>query len=231
MLQQEVARRRRKPRKTPGDVPRVIAYVRVSTEEQAVSGNGLAAQRDAITAEVARRKWSEVTWIEDAGYSAKNLDRPGIRQALARLSEGNADVLVVAKLDRLSRSLLDFAGLMERSEHEEWSLVALDLGVDTTTPQGEMMAGVLALFAQFERRLISQRTKAGLAVVKARGEHRIGRPVELPGDVRERIAALRQSGMTYAAIAQTLNREDVPTARTGKQWFPATVHNALKVHG
>lgn len=92
--------------------------------------------------------------------------------ALEAVEGGQADALCVAKLDRLSRSLLDFAGLMERSRKRGWSLVALDLGVDTSTPSGEMMASVLATFAQFERRLIGERTRAALAEKRARAGHR-----------------------------------------------------------
>src|SRR5207248_6984277 len=71
--------------------------------------------------------------------------------------------------NRLSRSLLDFSGLVEQSRREGWQLVALDLGVDTSTPSGEMLANVLAVFAQFERRLIGQRTREALAIKRAQG--------------------------------------------------------------
>ena len=109
-----------------------------------------------------------VQWVEDRGCSAKDLRRPGIREALRLLAAGDADALVVAKLDRLSRSLLDFSGLVEQSRRERWQLVALDLGVDTSTPSGEMLANVLASFAQFERRLIGQRTAEALRASKRR---------------------------------------------------------------
>ena len=75
-----------------------------------------------------------------------------------------ASVLMVAKLDRLTRSVPQAYEVMDRSRRNGWALVALDLGVDTTTPAGEMMAGVACVFAQFERRLISQRTRDALAV-------------------------------------------------------------------
>jgi DNA invertase Pin-like site-specific DNA recombinase len=80
------------------------------------------------------------------------------------LREGDAKALVASKLDRLSRSMIDFTGLMATAQKQGWALVALDCAVDTTTPAGEAMANVLATFAQFERRLISQRTKDALAV-------------------------------------------------------------------
>lgn len=146
---------------------KVVGYIRVSTDEQGDSGAGLEAQRAAIAAEAKRRGWHLVEILEDTASGKTMTRRPGLAAALQRLESGAADALAVAKLDRLSRSLLDFAGLVERSRKQGWQLVALDLGVDTTTPAGEMMANVLAAFAQFERRLISQRTSDALKV-KAR---------------------------------------------------------------
>jgi DNA invertase Pin-like site-specific DNA recombinase len=151
----------------------VIAYLRVSTDEQGQSGAGMDAQRADIEAEIARRPWTDVDWIAEIA-SAADLERPGIQRALDRLSSGSANVLVVSKLDRLSRSLIDFAGLMKKSQKQDWSLIALDLGIYRSTPQGEMMAGVLATFSQFERRLISQRT-SGLARTSAPEHSRPGR--------------------------------------------------------
>ncbi len=123
---------------------RALGYARVSTAEQADSGAGMDAQRHAIRGEVERRGWQLVDVVEDAGYSAKDLRRPGIGVVLERVARGDADVLVVSKLDRLSRSLIDFAQTMATAQREGWALVALDLGVDTATPGGEMMANVLA---------------------------------------------------------------------------------------
>lgn len=204
----------------------VLGYSRVSTEEQADSGAGLEAQKASITAECARRGWELAEIVEDAGYSAKDLKRPGITDALDRLRRGEAGTLVVAKLDRLSRSLIDFAALMERSRKEGWPLVALDLGVDTTSPAGEMVANVMATFAQYERRLIGQRTKDALAVKRAAGV-RLGRPRSLPDGVVARIVAARGAGATLTAIADGLNADAVPTAQGGLRWWPATVRAVL----
>lgn len=148
---------------------RVVGYVRVSTDQQADSGAGLAAQRAAILAEVERRGWRLVEMAEDAGVSGKDLKRPGVQAALDALGEGRADTLVVAKLDRLSRSLQDFSGLMATAQTQRWALVALDANVDTSTPAGETLISMLAVFSQFERRLISQRTKDALAAKRAEG--------------------------------------------------------------
>ena len=122
-----------------------VGYLRVSTEEQADSGLGLEAQRAVIEAEVARRGWELVEVLVDAGASGKSLSgRPALAEALALVRSGEADVLVVAKLDRLSRSRLDFAGLMADAQARGWLLVALDLGMDLSTPAGEFMGSVMA---------------------------------------------------------------------------------------
>ncbi len=204
-----------------------VAYLRVSTDEQARSGLGVEAQRAAIAAELDRRGWTLAAEIVDDGVSGSTLDRPGIAEALAMLTDGAADVLVVAKLDRLSRSLVDFAAVMERGRREGWSLVTLDLGVDTTTPSGELLAGVMATFAQYERRLIAARTADALAAKRAQGA-RLGRPVGLPAAVRERIAAARAGGATLRSIADALNADRVPTAQGGARWHASTVAAVLR---
>ncbi len=121
---------------------KTIGYIRCSTEEQADSRAGLDAQRSAILAEAQRRGWDEadLTFVEDAGFSGKNLDRPGIEAALDALRHRKADTLVVSKLDRLSRSLVDFAGLMDRASREKWAAMAgahvrLALGCQTAPSQ------------------------------------------------------------------------------------------------
>lgn len=209
--------------------PRCIGYVRVSTEEQAASGAGLSAQRAAITAEVQRRGWVLVEIIEDAGWSAKNLDRPGLQRALPML-EGRsrqAEVLVVSKLDRLSRSVHQASGLLDRSQRKGWSLVMLDIGVDTSTPPGEVMAHLLMAFAQYERRLIGQRTKDALAIKRANGV-RLGRRRELPDRVLSWIVSQHAGGATLAAIARSLNDHGEATAHGGVQWYASTVRAVLR---
>ena len=184
---------------------RVLGYVRVSTDEQSNSGAGLQAQRAAIVAECERRGWQLVEVIEDAGYSAKDMKRPGVQEALRVLEAGEASALVVAKLDRLSRSMLDFTALMAKAQKQSWALVALDCAVDTSTPTGEAMANMLATFAQFERRLISQRTKEALAVKRANGV-RLGRPPTLPQPVVRRIQRQRARGDSLRKIADEPER-------------------------
>jgi DNA invertase Pin-like site-specific DNA recombinase len=133
---------------------------------------------------------------------------------------------VVAKLDRLTRSLKDFAVLMDRSHREGWALVALDLNVDPTTPSGRLLATVMASVNAFEREVIGQRTRDALAVLKKRGV-KLGNPALRDGRTssrtRRRIVDLRAGGMSYAAVAAWLNRRRIPTAFGGARWYGSTV--------
>ncbi len=199
----------------------VVGYLRVSTEEQADSGLGLAAQEAAIRGECERRGVDLLSLHSDAGISGKSLARPALTAALADLDAGKGDVLMVSKLDRLSRSVHDATGLMLRAEKAGWGLVALDLAVDTTTPSGKAMAQMMSVFAELERRLIGERTKAALAVKSTQGV-KLGRPRRVPEEVVTRILELRDEGATWREIAGALNAGGIPTAHGGKQWYPAT---------
>jgi len=188
---------------------------------------GLEAQRAAIQAECKRRGRQLVDVIEDAGFSAMDLKRPGIKAALEVLEAGDAKALVAAKLDRLSRSMIDFTALMATATKQGWALVALDCAVDTTTPAGEAMAHVLATFAQFERRLIGQRTREALAVKKKQGV-RLGRPASISPQLARRIRLMRTRGLTLQEISERLNREGVPTPRGGAVWRPTSLPAVLR---
>lgn len=205
---------------------RTIAYTRVSTDEQGDHGAGLDAQRATIEADLTRRGWGPACLVTDVA-SGKSLNgRRNLADALDRLDRGEADHLVVAKLDRLARSVLDFASILARAQRHGWALVCLDVNVDTSSPSGELMATVVAAFAQYERALIAQRTREALAVRKSQGV-RLGRPVTLAAETRARIADERAQGRSLPTIANMLNTEQVPTARGGR-WHPATVAKVLR---
>jgi len=206
--------------------PRAIGYCRVSTGEQVNSGAGLDAQRAALQTEADRRGWA-LEFVTEDGLSAKDLNRPALTEALGRLDRGAADVLMVSKLDRLSRSVKDFGGLLERAAKRNWSVLCLDLGVDTTTPVGEFTANVVVSASQYERRLIGQRTKDALAAKRAAGV-RLGRPRQLSDDVVERIVSAKADGGSLAGIARNLTSEGVPTAQGGKRWYASTVAAVLR---
>jgi DNA invertase Pin-like site-specific DNA recombinase len=198
----------------------MFGYCRVSTEEQAEKRNGLEAQRATIDAEAERRGWA-VEHYTDAGVSGKVIG-PQLREVLQLLASGQGDGLVIAKLDRLSRSIVNAANIIGAAQAQGWSLVVLDLGVDLTTAAGRMVAMNLVNFAQYERELISERTKAGLAAKRARGE-RIGRPRQAPPGVVRRIVMDRNTGLSFAKIASTLAAEGILSPAGLPTWQTSTV--------
>ena len=206
---------------------KAIAYTRVSTGKQAESGLGLADQRQLIEKAAEYRDLDIVHWAKDAGVSAKSLKgRPALAEALERLDAGEAQVLIVAKLDRLSRSVADFAHLLDRSRKKKWQVVVLDIDVDSTTAAGELTVNVIASAAQYERRLISDRVKAAHRQLKLRGQRAGQRPL-LPEEVRQRIAREREGGRSLRAIADDLNEDEVATAKGGR-WHASTVSHVLR---
>jgi DNA invertase Pin-like site-specific DNA recombinase len=215
---------------TPTTPLRMIGYVRVSTAEQATSGLGLADQEKRIRDECGHRGWRMIRVERDEGASGKDLDRPGLRRALEAIAARRADGLIVAKLDRLSRSVIDFGELfLWFREEANATLVALDLGVDTSTAAGELVANVLMAVAAWERGVIAERTRAALAELRAQGRP-VGRAAlaDHP-DLQARIHAMRHDppGMTLQQIADALNAAAIPTLRGGSTWRPSSVQTAL----
>lgn len=232
----------------------MIAYLRVSTEMQGESGMGLAAQREAIE-EGARRKGLNIElWQQDVA-SAGNLERPALTESLTLLEAGAYSGLIVAKLDRLSRSLLDFATLADKAAAEGWQLVVLDPELDMTTPSGRAMAQMLAVFAEFEREMISQRIKDALAAVKAHdAEHgipdkpsvwhpdvsmrelhrgkqsRLGRPLRLAEPVASTMVRLHLRGLTPTEISRKLAEKDMLNSN-GVPYDKHSVRLALRARG
>ncbi|QNK80901.1 recombinase family protein [Nakamurella sp. PAMC28650] len=212
-----------RPRKTSNSRPRPLAlgYVRVSTTDQVDNGASLDAQRAALTAEAARRGW-DLEIVADEGLSAKTMNRPALQDALDRLDRGDADALLSIRLDRISRSVADFAGLIDRAGRKGWGLVLLSPNIDLADPAGRFTANVLASAAQYERELIGVRTREGMAQRKAEGV-KFGRTRNVPDAVLARILAAHADGSGWSTIARALNSEGVPTAQGGRVWYPATV--------
>ncbi len=204
-----------------------VAYLRVSTEDQAKSGAGLAAQRTKIEEEAARRGLTVVGWYSDEGISGKAIsNRPALAEAVAAVEAREAGSLIVAKLDRLSRSVSDASVLLDRANRHGWAILSADLAVDQTTPAGEAAASMMIVFSQLERRLISQRTKDALAAKRAAGV-RLGRPSQTPAEVTARIVAASAEGKSLRLIAAELTEAGIPTARGG-QWRASTVRAVLQ---
>jgi len=204
-----------------------ITYRRVSTDEQADSGLGLDAQATAIDRTIEARGWTVAAALSDEGVSGSIAPtaRPALADALRMLAAGEADALVVAKLDRATRSVADLCHLLDLSDRQGWDFIALDLGIDTSTPMGRAMAQMAGVFSELERKMIGQRTSDALQALKASGR-RLGRPVEQTDDVRQRIAVEHAEGRSLRSIANDLNAENVPTARGGN-WHASTIRRVL----
>ena len=146
---------------------------------------------------------------------------------MEQIAEGKARGLVVSDLRRLSRSIVDLGRLMEWFRDAGAGLIALDLGVDTSTPAGHEVAATLITLGDWESERIARRTRSGLAEVRAAGRP-AGRPAvgDRP-DLVDRITAMRAAGLTLQGIANQLNNEGVPTMRGGVMWRPSSVQAAL----
>lgn len=208
---------------------RVIGYARVSTQDQGENGGGLLAERAAIEAEAERRHW-QVVDVADEVQSGKSLRRrPVLEQVIARIERGEADALVVSKLDRLSRSVMDFGTVVERAQRKGWAIVVIDPAIDMTTPNGRLLANMLVSIAQWEREMIGQRTREGLAAKRAAGTIKglPGRRSQLPSSVIRRIRREHESGVSLRSIATGLNEDQVATGQGGSQWYASTVKTVL----
>lgn len=174
-------------------------YCRVSTDDQ---GAGLAAQKAAVVAAGV----DERHMIVDEGISGTKFERPGLTRILAEMRSG--DVLVCAKLDRLGRSVYGVLGLFKQLESMGVEVRILHEQIDTTTPAGKLMRNMLLTMAEFERDMISHRTKIALAEIKRTGigkdgtRKTIGRPPALTPDQVQEMNALYSNGMRIASLAR-----------------------------
>lgn len=208
--------------------PTAIVYARVSTEEQAKNGASLDAQVNVLTQVAEERGWNvRVVREQASGKSMTPRARPLLNVSLKELSNGEAQYLLAVRIDRISRNVEEFARLMTLSRKQGWAMVLSEMDLDTTTSQGEFMANVQISVAQYERRLIGDRTKAGLAQRKAEGVQ-LGRRASLPVDVVKRIKQERAAGATLSAIANGMTDDNVPTAQGGKRWYPSTIKKVLE---
>ncbi|MFT4224994.1 recombinase family protein [Micropruina sp.] len=202
---------------------RAIGYVRVSTGRQE-AGPEVQVAALALAAQV--KGW-HLDLRREKAASAKSLEgRPVLAQALDDLRSGQADMLAVSRLDRLSRSVADFAHLLGTAHREGWHLACLDLDVDTTTSAGRFMAHVMAAVAEFERGIISERTRDAMAVKKAEGKH-MGRRSALDPATTARIVQLHRDGHGPTAICQQLTDDGTPTATGAGRWHPASIRRVI----
>lgn len=202
----------------------MIGYIRVSTEEQQRSGLGIEAQEAAILAECERRGWT-YELLRDLGCSGKHVN-PELRRGLDMLASGQFDGLMVAKLDRLARSVRHASAIIDSAINQGWALVVMDNALDLTTPGGRAMANMLATFAELERDLIATRTREALAARKARGEHN-GRRTAIPAPVLRRIVVSREEqAQSFGRIAADLTADGVLSPSGLPTWAESTVRRA-----
>lgn len=175
----------RNPNKKEGagnSTVRCAVYTRKSTEEGLEQEfNTLDAQRESAEAYIASQK-SE-GWIclpehyDDGGFTGGNMDRPALQRLMADIEAGKVDCVVVYKVDRLSRSLLDFARIMEVFDKRKVAFVSVTQQFNTSTPMGRLVLNVLLSFAQFEREIIGERIRDKIAAQRRKGKWAGGSPV------------------------------------------------------
>lgn len=228
------------PALAPPSGMKLVAYTRVSTQGQADGGVSIEAQRAKLAAYAAAMDLELVAIIDDAGYSAKTVDRPGLARALAMLDAGEADGLLVAKLDRLTRSVRDLCDLCDRYfASGRKALLSLGENVNTSTAGGRMILSLLTVLSQWERELVGERTAAALAHLRATGRVYGHTPlgfqaidgllVEDPAEARTvaEVRRLHAEGASLRRICAEMKAAGHPTKKGGS-WRPSTVQAILK---
>jgi site-specific DNA recombinase len=212
----------------------VIIYTRVSTEDQAREGVSLIAQREACAMLCKLRGYADHETVEDAGQSAKSLNRTGITRILTGIEAGQIKALVVWRLDRLTRNLRDLLDLVELFDQHQVALVSVMEQLDTSSPMGRLMLSMLGAVAQWERESIAERVKLGIRHRQAQGgwtgghkpaatdiEGGPGTRKLVPHPQWGKIASAAWShiarGKTLTAVAAWLTQQGVPAPLSGKR--------------
>ena len=217
---------------------RTVAYLRVSTDKQADRGVSLDAQRAKVAAYAELYDLDLVEVIVDAGESAKSLDRPGLQRALATLKRGEAEALLVVKLDRLTRSVVDLGTLVDRYfAPGKAALLSVGEQIDTRSAAGRLILNVLAAVSQWEREAVGERTATAMQHKASQGEYTGGQPpfgrrigadgARLEPDAREEEARatarlLRSRGLSLREVGRELERRGM-RSRTGRGFAPVQV--------
>lgn len=221
---------------------RTVAYLPVSLEKQAERGVSLDAQRAKVNAYAALFDLDLVTIEVDAGESAKSLNRPALSRALAMLRDGQADALLVVKLDRLTRSVRDLCTLVERYFTKRAALLSVSEQIDTRTASGRMVVQMLTVIAEWERGTIGERTAVAMQHLAAQGKFcggataPYGYAIASDGETLIEVAAeqavvarartLRAAGISLRTIAATLD-EAGHRARSGRPFAAVQVARML----
>jgi DNA invertase Pin-like site-specific DNA recombinase len=218
-----------------------IGYIRVSSEEQADSGLGLEAQRERIKA-FCTLKGLELTGVfEDAAVSGgKPLERRPSGSKLLSTARKSKAVVIVAKLDRLFRSVADAASIIDDFDKKDIQLVAIAEGFDMTNPYGRAMAQMASVFAELERAMIAERTRGAMNVKRTRQERISGREpygftfgadgklvrVDAEHAIIAEMKQLRAEGLSYGRIAEHLDSVGI-RPKLAEKWSAAAVRQIL----
>src|SRR5580693_2251731 len=185
-------------------------YARVSTN----NGQNPEMQLDELRAYCKRRGWEIAGEYVDAGISGSKEHRPGLDRLLASCRKRSVDAVVVYRYDRFARSLRQLVNALEEFRALGIEFVSLHEGVDTSTPNGRLVFGIFASISEFERELIRDRVRSGLASAKARGKH-LGRPRVVVDS--NRIAVLRREGASWQKIGKALGVGEGTVRRAAQQ--------------
>ena len=219
-----------------------IGYVRVSTGQQAEEGVSLAAQAEKVRAMATVQGAELLEMIIDGGESAKSMNRPGLKRALDMVMAGKVQALIVAKLDRLTRSVKDLCELLELFERRGVALISVAESLDTSSAAGRLVITIMGAVSQWEREAIGERTRDALQHKWRNGERvgniRYGFKLCADGihveanpakeEIVSRIHHLRKAGHTLRGVADQLNRAGYRTRR-GSQWRMEQVNRVLKL--
>jgi DNA invertase Pin-like site-specific DNA recombinase len=220
---------------------KTVGYVRVSTDKQADHGVSLDAQAEKIRAMAVVHGAELLDIIVDGGESAKSLNRPGMARLLALVDSGDVQAVIVAKLDRLTRSVKDLCALLERFERRGIALISVAESLDTGSAAGRLVLNIMTAVSQWEREAIGERTRDAMNHKRSNGErvgnvaygYRLGNDGQhLEPDHGEQAALaeirrLRDSGLPLRGIAAALNHRAYRTRR-GTAWRLESVARVLK---
>lgn len=203
--------------------PAALGYVSVPVSDGDGDGDGTKAQIAAIEAECRRRRLSLGKVVHDSeSDGVASMERPGLSYALERIASGEASVLVVSALERLSRSIVEIGAVFEWFARNPGTLVVVDHRLDTASPAGRLVGDVVLTLSALERDRLAKRRRRGR--IAARAEGPVGGPfVRDISGLRDRIVAMRGDGMTVRAIADRLSAEEVPRVGGDSRCDPSTV--------
>jgi len=218
---------------------KAIGYVRVSTEEQALNGVSLDAQEDKIKAYCIAKEWDLIRVIRDEGYSAKDLNRPGIQEVISGCKKKEFDVVTTLNLSRLSRSVKNVGYIVEDIfQKNNIAFCSLQDNFDTATANGRMIMNILATLGQAERDKASQTTREVMSWMRGKrlagavpfGYDACANRSLLPNTdeaaIVQKMLSLRKRGKSYHSIAVHLNSKGIP-AKQGGRWYAKTVRGVL----